>query len=457
MCLPLTVSEACARGYLEGAAGGQRPFFCTSVNNFYLCAIAVQASVLTQPGIPPLHNILRPPICGFLFAWTAQDSVERRVLFFFQKPSNMFSKLKSLWAGFSGELTGTPEAKLVWLLLICTIAGFSFMAFMGWGSYPAYIQQLSFIPGAGMVAALFAASTAFMVYFSMQYVTGYFVEIIRKVPMKHRNFNKDGAIVIGLALVFFLALDQYMQVSGLEMHVDTFVGEHVEYKYDDAGLGDQINSTQAQIDNLLAGAIDRQGWRDPKTGKYHLNGSGNNLLKSLQDQKANLLAMDLKQREIAQNQVAKTNGDKDAAEAHGKAMSRHSGWVVPILMALLGLIEMYCNESIEARLKGYVLGEDSEEIPMHQQLAAFRAWQAQEGIALAEKRPIGFTTGENVTRDNAMQQSGNLGNCKHCGHEFTKRTVWHEFCTPACRTANWEVNNPGKKATHARNASDAKA
>lgn len=65
---------------------------------------------------------------------------------------------------------------------------------------------------------------------------------------------------------------------------------------------------------------------------------------------------------------------------------------------------------------------------------------------------VGFQFGNNLKIDtnamsnNAMRNNATfiIGNCKHCGNEFEKKTTWQKYCNEDCRIAFWE-NKTGKK------------
>lgn len=457
MSLPLTVSEACFRGYLQGAAGGQRPFFlpihpfCTFGDNFYLC-ISLASYVLTQPrnfsrSVRELLFCLR----GFRF------SLSGRFLFLLKKLRKMFDKFQSIFAGFTGVLKGFPERKLVWLALITSLFEVMGVIYMIFLAQPAYESLLKYVPFAGNISFMMSTGVALMVWFGTQYATGFLVERIRRVPAAYADFNIVGAMLAILVTAVFGYVDYSMQLRGGEVHVENHVGAQVEYKYDGSGIDAKIADVQNQLDALLAGKTAGKGWWHGKGAerKYLLNNSGTALQDELIARKQRLLDMDVEQRNLAAATVKRTNSDKDTTEAQLKETSSSSSWLVIAFLALAGLMGSFAVESIQARIRGHALDEGS-----FFGGAEFGAKDPAEAFATAQrnatdKRSIGYDRGG--PKDHAMQKPGNLGNCKHCGHEFTKRTVWHEFCTPACRTANWEVNNPGKKATHARNASDAKA
>lgn len=262
----------------------------------------------------------------------------------------MFDTLKCIFSGLTGGLRDTREArKLVWLLTITFVAGLLATAFAAWVSYPAYRGMVQYLPGSEIIAISFTAGVALFIYFVLAYLSGFSVEIWRGVPMQDRNYHRLGAIIFGICAAVFLSTDFYMNMQGKGYRAQQAAGTVAAFTY--VTPADQVQRLAAdrrKVDQLTSGKIGGLGWRDPKTGIFHLNQSGKRTLKALELSIRRTEQADSTARTAFLSDQVRTNADRDRRENKIGATLENAVYGVYLFVLLLTIVQAYVVEVIQA-------------------------------------------------------------------------------------------------------------
>ena len=332
----------------------------------------------------------------------------------------MFDTIKSLWSGFSGSLRQTTEARtLVWLLLITFIAGWVFVAFAGWISFPSYRAAISYLPGADLIAMFFTCGVAGFLYFALAYLSGFAVERWMQVAMAVRNYRLLGARILGVAAVLFLTVDVYMNLQGTSYRAANAAGELAKFTYETprARQG-EIATDRATLARLQAGELGGYGWRNPKDGIYHLNNSGKLYQRELSANIRRMQVADSTDRAAQLADIEAANADRNETETQAKAALKNAVYGVYVLVLILCIVQAYITETIQ-EAQGISYRHTNTVVPS----------PAYAPRATAEASLSIPLDGIRTTH---------TGECANCGKEFHVRRKGHKYCSEKCRVEAWE-------------------
>lgn len=347
----------------------------------------------------------------------------------------MWDTLSCIWAGLAGRLNAYNEARrLVWLLIVTYLFGWLATAFVCWVSQPTYLALIEYLPGAGTVSWGFAGGVAAFLYFGLAYVAGYWVERMRGVPDAQRNYTPLGARVIGLAVVMFAGCDLYMQTQGAHYRAADVAGEPERLAYQDNTLAERMAGDSERLNAIEGGKVGGYGWRDPKTGTYHLNNGGKRAADELRANIRRAAQADSLQRVAAFGAVEAANTRKADLQARADKTLSGASYAVYVVILLLCIVQAYVVETIQAAL-----------LPDGRPGAAGGGSRTErDAVRGAVHSPLVLNDtpgkiGYEYTGGTVASAKGTTHACQHCGTAYTRRTVWQKYCGEPCRIAAFEA------------------
>lgn len=338
----------------------------------------------------------------------------------------MFDTVKALWAGFSGELEATKEArKMVWLLLLTFLAGWISTAFAGWISFPSYRAAIAYLPGANYIALAFTTGIAGFLYFALAYLSGFFVERWRGTPETLRNYQKLGARIFGVAACLFLVVDVYMNLQGTTHRAKDAAGSVATFTYQTPEARQkEISSDRATLTQLQAGELGGYGWRNPQDGIYYLNNSGKRYQRELSGNIRRLQLADSTDRAASLADVEAHNVARTETEAMATEALKNAVYGVYVLVLILCIVQAYITEAIqEAAPHVFTVSVKT------------RPGKSAAPYAVAPRATTGGVT-LNVPLDGIRQT--HTAECANCGSEFHVRRKGHKYCSEPCRIEAWQ-------------------
>lgn len=342
----------------------------------------------------------------------------------------MFDTLKSLWVGFSGSLGNHGEArKLVWLLLVAFLAGWLATVFAAWISYPSYYATINYLPAAKIIGWAFTLGIAGFLYFVLSYLSGFLVERWKKIPEIQRNYTALGARIFAVCAVLFLCVDMYMNLQGSEHRAKEAAGNLERYTYQTpTETVDRLDGYRTKLAEIEAGKIGGYGWRDPKTKIFWLNKSGKKAAADLRASIRRTEQNDSTTQAAFLADIAQANNEKKTIESKAQSTLKNAVYGVYLLIFLLGIVQGYIVETIQAEgLEGVTYDKKKE--PKKQ--------KNQNSIA-------SFNLNTELKPAISMSTKGYEIECKHCGENAVMKSHRAKYCSPECRQAAWEERTGAK-------------
>lgn len=368
----------------------------------------------------------------------------------------MWDTFKAIAAGFTGKLDHLPEArKLVWLLTLTFLAGWAATAFAAWISFKSYYSIIgAWMPGADVIAWFITITIACTMYYGLAYLSGYLVEIWKKVPRPVRDYSVLGARLMFVFVVCFGFLDFHMNLEGGKEIINQSAGGVVSADLPTLSAPTQqaIASDQKRLDDLLSGKLGSYVWYDKKGKKYYLNDSGKLLAKQLNQSIA-------RQQEYMATVSTVAIEKAKAEEAQRQQYLTRNHQIVSFLvyfiygiMGLLTLVQAYCTETIQiaARTSG-TEGFQNLHAPVAE-TAIPRTTPDTVGFALAGQRTPkkGGTVSvqdESVKRPSLTREPCT---CTYCGVEYIPkrdpRPGQSTFCCDDHRMTYWSARLAEQRA-----------
>jgi len=359
----------------------------------------------------------------------------------------MFDTLKCLWAGFSGELESYGEPrKIIWLLLFTFLAGWLTTAFAGWISFPSYRSAISFLPFADYVSLFFTSGVAGFLYFALAYIGGWAVEKWRISPAP--NYTLLGARILGAATVVFLVVDMYMNYQGTTHRAKEVAGEVVQYTYKTpAERQGQMGTDRETLQQLQAGKLGGYGWRDPRTGIYHLNNSGKKYQRELSGNIRQLMLADSTDRAAFLTDVAALNQERTETRTLTEDALKNAVYGVYVLVFILCIVQAFIVETIQDAMGLNVVSKSVGPV----RTATRKTASLGSTTVSYPIEPFGKAKTSQTDKRLDGKASTDKRQCKTCGTEITGRKD-KKYCSTACRQAAWEKRS-GKKLRRGRKTS----
>ena len=352
----------------------------------------------------------------------------------------MFDTLNSLWLGFSGDLSGNRQArKLVWLLLVVFLFGWVCIVYAAWVSFPSYFAMIEFLPFAPILALTFTVGIASFLYFDLAYIAGFLVERWKQIDPQVRDYTTLGARILGAAAVLFLCVDVYMNMQGAGYRAEDAAGAIVKTStYETApatagGLADD----RAKLDDLLQGKLGGYGWRDPKTGIYHLNNSGKRLQRSLSANLSRLQAADSTQRAAFLADQAAAQGAREEKRGKAEQTLKMGVYGVYVFVFILTIIQAFIVETIQDKT-----GHNAPSAAASKPKA--KAPAKGGGLTSTHAAPAMAGSGAGLVTLSAKGAKGYEITCNHCGKQAIMKSPRAKYCSEKCRTAAWEERTGAK-------------
>lgn len=407
----------------------------------------------------------------------------------------MFDTIEAMWAGLTGKLKDHPSRKVVWILIIAFAAGLASTVFAAWISYPSYFSLIDFIQHADVSALVFTSVIAGYMYFALAYVAGYLMEIWMHVPVVERDYNGLGFRVFLFTGLAVLAVDFTMNLNGAEERASQAAGEVMTYTYESPDdVVSRLQADRAKLREIEGGQVGGYGWRDPKTGIFHLNSSGKKAAREIRSSIRRTEQSDSTAQAAFIADQTTFNRNRNARETKIHQTLRGAVYGVYALVFLLCIVQAYAVESIQLAVK------ETEQAtqPQHTHQAQPRAaatkpkqswWKRMFGApeqapapVVTANAPIGFkpptppsnsqdlTVGpsamtvqpgpsgtvqnrtdgnrsdgfhrSSTVRTRTVSQKGYQIKCQNCGTVATMKSPRAKYCSPACKKEAWNKNNP---------------
>lgn len=366
----------------------------------------------------------------------------------------MFDTLRAIWAGLTGKLEHVQEArKLVWLLLLCYLAGLALTAFAAWVSFNSYYKVVSWLPAAEYLSWAVTIMVAFVMFFLLAYLSGYVMERWMGVPAPDRDYGVLGARICLVAAICFGVIDYRMNLQGGQVIVKESAGTVAapDFTAIAQGQASGIEADRKMLQDLQAGRLGGYGWRDPKTKTYHLNDNGKLLGRRL-------TASIERQQALIERQAAAAEAEWQQAEADREQYLKTNNQVVTFmvqyvyaLMLLICFMTAWMVETIQ-RLAG-TTGKRGYTAPTPQGRGTQRDRDLDTDMPPVGFRPATARTTSNVsanltrpvhdtplaTDDTGHEESagGYRYNCTNCGISYVAKRPGQPgrgtFCCDDCR------------------------
>ena len=342
----------------------------------------------------------------------------------------MFDTLKSLWVGFSGSLGSHGEArKLVWLLLVAFLAGWLATIFAAWISYPSYYSTISYLPKAQIIGWAFTLGIAGFLYFVLSYLSGFLVERWKRIPASQRNYTALGARIFAVCAVLFLCVDMYMNLQGSEHRAKEAAGNLERYAYQTPKeTVERLEGYRAKLAEVEGGKIGGYGWRDPKTKIFWLNTSGKKAAADLRASIRRTEQNDSTTQAAFLADIAQANNERKKVESTAQSTLKNAVYGVYILIFLLGIVQGYIVETIQATEK-----KGTRKLPEKTKERKSNKPKFNPNIATSQPAPA-----------IAMSGKGYKIECNYCGESVIMKSHRAKYCSAECRQAAWEERTGAK-------------
>ncbi len=380
----------------------------------------------------------------------------------------MFDSISAIWALMNQRVKDPKAKKLFWVLVLAFFAGWVCTAFAAWISYPSYLGLIDFLPDPGWKAMVMTSAVAGFLYFALAYVAGFLVEVMYPVPMQDRNYTPLAFRILGIAAALFLWVDYEMNMRGAEQRADSAAGTVATYTYETpqetrTRLGEAITS----LKRIESGEVGGYGWRDPKTGVFHLNQSGKRAAQDIRNQMRRIEQADsTAQAVMVADQVAFNSRRAEREEKIHQTL-RGAVYGVYVFIFLLSLVSAYCVEEVQLAMKGYVKPASQKGGMLG---GLFRSSSPTPAPATAQSQspnPIGFKPGSSPTptsEPSAPAQNDAHGNrsghshtvtvqdgyeitCQQCGTVAVMKSPRAQYCSPRCRKDAWNESHAPREIT----------
>jgi hypothetical protein len=336
----------------------------------------------------------------------------------------MFDTIDAIWAGLSGRLKELPRArKIVWVLILAFLAGWAATAFAAWISYPSYFSLIDFIAHADIAALCFTAAIAGFLYFALAYCAGFLNERWMSIPPEERDYYALGFRIFFVACALFLYIDFQMNMNGAEVRAKDAAGAIVTYSYQTPeAVNARLLSDRQKLDDIEGGKVGGYGWRDPRTGIFHLNQSGKRAARSIRESIRIAQQSDSTDRAAFLSDQEVLNRNREVKETRIHQTLRGAVYGVYFLIFLLCIVQAYCVELIQQEQKILKGGRPARAEPKHNPgvLSRLKGWwqgTPEPAVMTAgtepeeppkKRRPIGYGTEED---DNSPHDSttGSIG------------------------------------------------
>jgi len=352
------------------------------------------------------------------------------------KFNQMFDTLNSLWLGFSGDLSDNRQArKLVWLLLVVFLFGWVCIVYAAWVSFPSYHAMIEFLPFAPILALTFTVGIASFLYFDLAYIAGFLVERWKQIDPQVRDYTTLGARILGAAAVLFLCVDVYMNMQGAGYRAEDAAGAIVKtstYETAPAVAGGLADDRQ-RLGALMQGKLGGYGWRDPKTGIYHLNNSGKRLQRSLSANLARLQAADSTQRAAFLADQAAAQGAREEKRGKAEETLKMGVYGVYVFVFILTIIQAFIVETIQDKT--------GQNAPSGAASKLKAKAKGKGGLTSTQTAPAMTGSGAGLVTASAK---GYEITCNHCGKSAIMKSPRAKYCSEKCRTAAWEQRTGAK-------------
>lgn len=222
----------------------------------------------------------------------------------------MFDTWKSIFAGFSGKLKDYSEArKLVWLLIITGFFSLCCVFFAAYVSFSRYRDLAGILPGADIVAICFTVGIAGFIFFASSYIALFTAEI-----WIYGETNLSGARAITFFCVGLVVAigDYHMNIDGAYDVAQKAVGqlEQVNEEQIRSRYASEIKTEETRLSDLLGGKLGGYGWKNTKTGVYHLNNSGKKFQRSISQNIERLRVQEAKAIDDERQRINRDNSEK---------------------------------------------------------------------------------------------------------------------------------------------------
>jgi len=186
----------------------------------------------------------------------------------------MFDFWKNVFKGFGGKLKHNEEARTsVWLLIVVGFFSLCCIFFAAYVSYTRYLDLIGFIEGAQIVAMCFTVGIALYMFFGSARVAAF---IAQYWTHGSSHLSWQFTILMFLSLIAFGFIDYNMNMDGAKDVAERAAGT-VQAVRDTEIMNshkEMIDNEKRMLADLLAGKNGGYGWKDSKTGVFHLNQSG---------------------------------------------------------------------------------------------------------------------------------------------------------------------------------------